>query len=120
MILPKPNTLKISKGTLRTLRTIPGVTAAGTQELLHLVDHLCNHAARFAGFEQALDLHESGISAVETPCQDRSDVECRSRIAGEQCRAFLELRDLCAQPSRQDGIRRAANTSGVREGANSG
>jgi hypothetical protein len=52
--------------------------AAGTQQSLHFLGRFLNHLARLVDLNHQLD--ESLIGAIETPCQDRRNVEEHSRV----------------------------------------
>src|SRR5437773_5612310 len=59
----------------------PGITTR-CQQLLHLLDHLADHAPRLAGLKVMLDLDQGSVSGVEAPCKDCCHVEGDRRIPG--------------------------------------
>src|SRR5256885_12220733 len=81
----------------------PGITTR-CQQLLHLLDHLADHAPRLAGLKVMLDLDQGSVSGVEAPCKDCCHVEGDRRRSEEHtselqspcnlvCRLLLETKN---------------------------
>ena len=61
-----------------------GIT--NTQQSLHFLDCLCDHAARLAGRKLVLQLNEHLIGAIYPTCKDRRNVKGSDRILREKGR----------------------------------